>query len=58
MFITTGGGGGPTAASMADQSLSRLYYMLKYGDRKRMYCWRMRAGGRIEKRWWKVGTDK
>lgn len=32
MFITTGGGGGPTTASTPDQSLSRLLYTLRNRD--------------------------
>lgn len=57
MFITTEGGGGPTTASMPDQSLSRLHYTLKNGDGGRMHRWRMMIGGRIQKSCWIAGKD-
>lgn len=50
MFITTEGGGGPTTASMPDQSLSRLLCTLEDEDGGRIHCWRMMIGGRMERR--------
>lgn len=58
MFITTGGGGGPTTASTPDQSLSRLLYTLKNRDRGRMHRWMMMIGGRIQKSCWRPGKDR
>lgn len=58
MFITTEGGGGPTTASTPDQSLSRLLCATKSGYARRMHCWRMMIGGRIEKSCWIAGKDR
>ena len=60
MFITTGGGGGPTTASTPDQSLSRPHYARHGtgGGDARLKDDERRDGGRVSGEQVKTGDSE